>query len=315
MIYTVTLNPSLDYTVWVPQLETGAVNRTAREQTSPGGKGLNVSLVLKNLGMDSMALGFAAGFTGQELLRRLRELGCREDFIQVEGISRINVKIRGEEETEINGRGPSIPPEALERLMNRLDTLTKGDVLVLAGSVPDPLPEDTYERLLMRLQGRGILTIVDAARGLLTSVLPCRPFLIKPNRQELSELFGTVLHTQEEIAVHARRLQKQGARNVLVSLGGEGALLVTEEGELLYGPAPEGRPVNAVGAGDSMVAGFLFGYLTAGRYDEALRMGLCTGSATAFQPWLAGHRDIEEVAARFPLTAVRRSPSVSGERK
>ncbi|MCI9415379.1 MAG: 1-phosphofructokinase [Clostridiales bacterium] len=299
MIYTVTFNPTLDYTVWVRHLQMGAVNRTEEERVYPGGKGINVSIVLKNLGLDSMALGFAAGFTGRELLRRLKEFGCQEDFIPLEGVSRINVKIKGETETDINGQGPAIPPEALRHLMGKLEVLGKDDVLVLAGSIPDTLPEDVYERILAGLQGRGVRVVVDATRDLLKNVLPYHPFLIKPNHHELGELFGRELHTAEEITVCAKKLQEQGARNVLVSMAGDGALLVTEEGETLCSPAPKGRTVNAVGAGDSMVAGFLYGYLTTGRYDEAFRMGLCAGSATAFQPWLATRCQIEQVAADF----------------
>ena len=302
MIFTVTFSPTLDYTLRLKQLELGQVNRTEEETLYPGGKGINVSLVLHHLGMETTALGFSAGFTGQEILRRLAEAGCREEFIPIPGVSRINVKIKEQQETDINGQGPVIPPEALEQLVKKLETeMDEKDVLVLAGSIPDYLPRDVYQHLLKRLQPKKSRTVVDATGQLLTNVLPYRPFLIKPNHHELGDIFGVRLKDREDIARYAHKLQEQGARNVLVSMAGEGALLLDEIGNLHYSPAPQGKVINAVGAGDSMVAGFLYGYLTYGDYSEAFRWGLCAGSATAFHPGLATRRDIEELIHSFTV--------------
>lgn len=301
MIYTVTFNPSLDHTIWLDSLLLGEVNRTTKELLYPGGKGINVSVVLHNLGMDNTALGFKAGYTGMALESMLMEYGCRTQLIPIPGCTRINVKIKGNCETDINGQGPSIPQEAQKLLFDRLDTLQKGDVLVLAGSIPNTLPEDVYERIMEQLDGKGILIVVDATGDLLTNVLRYHPFLIKPNHIELGELFDKELHTPEEIVEHAKLLQQRGAKNVLISMGKDGGILVAEDGTIFQSPAPEGKPVNAVGAGDSMVAGFLYGYLTKGSYVEAFRMGLCAGSATAFHTWLATKEEIDQVAATFSL--------------
>lgn len=300
MIYTVTFNPSLDHTVWVDQLTLGEVNRTSQELLYPGGKGINVSIVLHNLGMDNTALGFQAGFTGAALENMLRELGCRTDLIPIAGYTRINVKIKGETETDINGQGPAIGQQAQQALFDKLDKLQENDVLVLAGSIPNTLPEDVYQRIMQQLNGRGVLIVVDATGELLTNVLCYHPFLIKPNHLELGELFGKQLHTPKDIIVHAKQLQEQGARNVLISRGKDGGILVAEDGGIYQSPAPEGKPVNAVGAGDSMVAGFLYGYLTTGSYQQAFHMGLCAGSATAFHTWLATGEEIRQVAQSFP---------------
>lgn len=301
MIYTVTFNPSLDHTIWIPNLTLGDVNRATQEQVYPGGKGINVSVVLKHLGLETTALGFRAGFTGQALEEMLHEFGCHTDLIPIEGFTRINVKIKSGQETDINSQGPAIPPQAQEALLHKLDILTKEDLLVLAGSIPNTMPNDAYEQIMARLDGKGIRIVVDATGDLLTNVLPYRPFLMKPNHLELGDIFEKTLHTPEEVTEHAKLLQKRGARNVLVSLGKAGAVLVTEDGEVLQSLPPEGNPVNAVGSGDSMVAGFLYGYLTSGNYREAFRMGLCAGSATAFQPWLATREQVEKVAADFQL--------------
>lgn len=295
MIVTLTFNPSLDYIVHVPGFQAGTVNRTAGEAVYPGGKGINVSIMLGHLGCESTALGFCAGFTGRAILQMLEDSGCRADFIPLEeGFSRINVKIKAGEESEINGQGPRITPEALEQLFGRLEALGRGDVLVLAGSIPGTLPADSYEQILRRLEGRGVLTVVDATGELLRRVLGYRPFLIKPNNHELGELFGRKLGSLEEIVEHARLLQREGARNVLVSMAGDGAVLIAEDGQVVHSLPPRGRVVNSVGAGDSMVAGFLAGYLRTGDYAKAFRLGLCAGSASAFQPWLATR---EQVAA------------------
>ena len=293
MIYTVTFNPSLDYIVKLPSLTLGSVNRTEREELYPGGKGINVSIVLRNLGVESTALGFTAGFTGAEIRRLLDRCGCRTDFLDVrDGFSRINVKIKAEQESEINGQGPRLSRQNLEGLFSKLDRLAGGDILVLAGSIPNTLPADIYEKILERLQSKQIRAVVDATGDLLQNVLKYHPFLIKPNNHELGELFGKTLETDEEIILHAKKLQGQGARNVLVSMAGDGAILVDEAGGMYKSLPPRGRVVNSVGAGDSMVAGFLAGYLSSGAYETAFKTGLAAGSASAFQEWLASGDDI-----------------------
>ncbi len=293
MIYTVTFNPSLDYVVHVPRFQTGMVNRTETEQLYPGGKGINVSVVLSHLGVENRALGFLAGFTGDEIQRELCEHGCDGDFIRLpEGNSRINVKIKGEQESEINGQGPKIPREAIEQLFEKLKRLKTGDFLVLAGSIPNTLPGDMYERILAGLQGRGIRVAVDATKELLLNVLPYHPFFIKPNNHELGEMFGKKLTTDEEIICYAKKLQEMGAQNVLISMAGEGGLLLTEDGRTYRSLPPKGKVINSVGAGDSMVAGFLTGYRNTGDYQKAFKLGLATGSASAFKEWLAEKQDV-----------------------
>lgn len=288
MVYTVTFNPALDYVVRVEDFQPGETNRTASDEVQFGGKGINVSTVLRNLGVDNVALGFLAGFTGKGLEQGLREIGINTDFIWLErGLTRINVKIKAGQETEINGQGPDISAAALDRLFAKLDQLREGDVLVLAGSIPRSLPDDIYQRILRRLDGRGILTAVDATRDLLCAVLPYRPFLIKPNDRELGEIFGRTLTTDAEIEDCARQLQTRGARNVLVSMAGAGSLLVDETGETHRLGVPKGTVRNSVGAGDSMVAGFLAGWLKEHDYTAAHRMGAAAGSATAFSDGLA----------------------------
>lgn len=300
MIYTVTFNPCLDYVVNVDTLTLGAVNRVSRETVMAGGKGVNVSIVLKNLGHASCAWGFLAGFTGDEIARRLRDMGIDTDFISVrEGMSRINVKVKAAEETEINGIGPAITEADVEALYAKIDQLTADDILIVSGSVPATMPGDIYERILARLDGRGVRIVVDATRDLLVNVLPYHPFLIKPNNHELGEIFDVVLTTREDVVPYAKKLQEQGARNVLVSMAGEGAVLVTEDGDVIESPSPKGTVVNSVGAGDSMVAGFVAGYLESdGSYEQAFRMGVCTGSASAFSLGLATRDQVEELLAR-----------------
>lgn len=296
MIYTVTFNPSLDYVVTVRHFIEGIVNRTREERIVPGGKGINVSMVLKNLGYESTALGFLAGFTGRELQRLLEEKGIATDFITVaEGMSRINVKIRSEQESEINGAGPVIRPGDLAGLYERLDALQAGDILVLAGSVPGTMSASVYRDMLKRLQKRDLKLVVDAAGNLLDNVLQYRPFLIKPNHHELGELFGMTISSKEEAVVYAGKLQQRGARNVLVSMAGDGAVLVAEDGRIYRAKAPKGQVRNSVGAGDSMVAGFLAGYLEKGDYADAFRMGVCTGSASAFSDGLATREEVEKL--------------------
>lgn len=296
MIYTVTLNPSLDYIVAVKQFRTGIVNRTSEEKLLPGGKGINVSIVLKNLGVESIALGFAAGFTGAELERRLAEFGICTDFVRAgAGMTRINVKLRSEAETEINGMGPRLAEEELESFFKKLDRLSDGDCLVLAGNIPTGLPVSFYRRILEHVSGKKLQVVVDATKESLLNTLPFHPFLIKPNRQELQELFGVEISSQEELSLYAGKLQEMGARNVLVSLAGEGAFLKTETGEMFFCDAPKGTVINSVGAGDSMVAGFLKGFWESGDYGRALQMGICAGSASAFSQDLALRRDVEEL--------------------
>lgn len=294
MIYTVTFNPALDYVVRMDALALGQVNRTASEDVQLGGKGINVSWVLRELGQENVALGFVAGFTGKAIEDGLATKGVATDFIHLPaGLTRINVKLKAGEETEINGKGPDISAEALEELFRKLDALGEGDVLVLAGSIPASMPSDVYESILARLEGKKVLCAVDATRDLLVNVLKYKPFLIKPNNHELGEIFGRVLTTDEEIRECAEKLQQQGARNVLVSMAGDGAMLLDENGGCHRLAAYKGKVKNSVGAGDSMVAGFLAGYLDTGDYAHALRVGSAAGSATAFSDVLATRPEIE----------------------
>ncbi len=295
MIYTVTFNPAIDYVVRLDTpLQAGTVNRAAGEDCVLGGKGINVSGILAQLDCPSVALGFVAGETGAWLERGLAAQGLQTDFIHLSsGMTRINVKIKAGQETELNGAGPAIPPQAMEALQQKLDALQPGDILVLAGSIPSSLPSDTYERVLKRLQGHGVRAVVDASGRLLANVLPYEPFLIKPNHHELAEIAGRALHGDEEITAAARELQEQGARNVLVSMAGDGALLLDETGAVHRIGTPKGTVINSVGAGDSMLAGFLAGYLQSGSYQDALRLGTACGSATAFSLGLAPRKEID----------------------
>lgn len=296
MVYTVTFNPSLDYIVSLNGFEMGMTNRTREEQMLPGGKGINVSTVLQNLGVENTALGFTAGFTGIEIERMIEDIGFRCDFIRIpNGFSRINVKLKDFDGTEINGMGPAIQKKEVEELFRKLDRLQKGDVLVLAGSIPESLPDCLYRDILDRLSGKEILCVVDATRDLLLNVLKYQPFLIKPNNHELGEIFGVELQTREAVIPYARKLQEKGARNVLVSMAGEGAVLVAENGEVYGKPAPQGTLVNAVGAGDSMVAGFLAGWLEQRDYEHAFCMGVAAGSASAFSKYLATREEVQAV--------------------
>lgn len=296
MIYTVTFNPSLDYIVKLDVFKAGEVNRTKTELLYCGGKGINVSIVLKNLGFSSKALGFIAGFTGKEIENRLNALGCESDFIELaNGLSRINVKIKAEEESEINGQGPLINEAALTALFTQLDTLTAGDTLVLAGSIPNTLPSDIYEKIMAHLMDKDIHIIVDATCSLLLNVLKYKPFLIKPNNHELGEMFGVTLNSDEEIITYAKKLQDLGAQNVLISMAGAGAILLTSNKDVYKSQAPKGTVINSVGAGDSMVAGFLAGYLESGDLQKAFKMGVATGSASAFSEELATKTEVEKL--------------------
>lgn len=293
MIYTVTFNPAIDYVVELVSFNIGEINRTTREYMNLGGKGVNVSRVLTNLEVPNVALGFVAGFTGDALRSGLERMGVKTDFISLEeGNTRINVNIKGVEETDINARGPEIPNSAIDELFKKLDNLQSGDTLVLAGSIPTSLPNDMYERIMERLYGKGIRFVVDATRDLLVKSLKYEPFLIKPNNHELGEIFGLELTTDNEIIYYARELKKQGAKNVLISMAGDGAILVDENDVAHKIGTPKGKVKNSVGAGDSMVAGFCAGYLEKGDYKYALRMGAAAGSASAFSESLATKQEV-----------------------
>ncbi len=295
MIYTVTFNPAIDYIIRLDKLTTGAINRVNYEQVLGGGKGINVSIVLGNLGHKSTAMGFLAGFTGDEIVRQLREFSAADDFVKLdEGFSRINVKVKADVETEINGQGPKISDAKRDELFAKLQKLTAGDTLVISGSIPNTLPDDMYERTLEPLQGKGIRVVVDAEKGLLLKVLKFNPWLIKPNNHELGDMFGVKLTSDAEIIEYAKKLQEKGAQNVLISMAGDGAILLTAEGKSYKSPAPKGKLVNSVGAGDSMVAGFIAGFEESnGDYEKAFHMGVATGSASAFSENLATRPEVE----------------------
>ena len=296
MIYTVTFNPCLDYIVGVEDFQLGMTNRPCSEQMFAGGKGINVSIVLKNLGIESTALGFIAGFTGEEIRRKVEKMGITSEFIQLEnGFSRINIKLKSIDGTEINGTGPSIGSEELERLLKKLDTLKKGDVLILAGSIPASLPDSIYSDIMERLEEKEVMIVVDATKDLLVNVLKYHPFLIKPNNPELGDIFGVEIRERDQVAPYAKKLQEMGARNVLVSMAGKGAVLLAEDGSVYESPAPKGKLINAVGAGDSMVAGFTAGYMQKGSYEHAFKMGVSTGSASAFSENFATKEEVEAI--------------------
>ena len=296
MIYTITFNPALDYVVKVSKFCEGDLNRTEFEEVYAGGKGINVSIVLTNLQIPNQALGFIAGFTGDEIERRLKQSGCDTDFIRLEnGMSRINVKLKSDKESEINGQGPDISSQDLERLFDKIQELKKGDMLVLAGSIPTALPEDIYEKIMEMLLDKDVDIIVDATKQLLLNVLKYKPFLIKPNHHELAEIFHVEISSEEEIIKYAKKLQELGARNVLVSMAGDGAILVSENGEVFRSGVPKGKLVNSVGAGDSMVAGFIAGYKKHQDLKEAFLMGIATGSASAFSKGLATKDKVHEL--------------------
>ena len=300
MIYTVTFNPSLDYSVHVDNLQLGRLNRMTSESIHVGGKGINVSIVLTRMGVPNVALGFIAGFTGEQIQNGMNELGCDTDFIQLpSGFSRINIKLSNGEETEINGAGPGISKEDFDQLMIRINRLKPGDTLVLAGSTPTSLPQNIYEHILDYVDTKTVRVIVDTTSYLLRRTLPYRPYLIKPNLIELGELFDRPLDEYDDIVCCAQHLQEEGARNVLVSMGSHGALLLTEDGHIMEAPAPAGDVVDTIGAGDSMVAGFIAGYMERGSYVDAFRKGIAAGSATTFTEGLATAAQISEIAQRL----------------
>ena len=300
MIYTVTLNPSIDYVVHIGKLISGITNRTTSEEYYFGGKGINVSHVLAELELDNTALGFVAGFTGEAIEKGTKAPRITTDFIHLkEAVSRINVKIKSDEETEINGQGPHIDDAALEEFMAKTDAMKDGDTLILSGSIPKTMPDDVYERILERLSGRDIRIVVDATKKLLVNSLKYRPFLIKPNRQEISEIFGVEVNDEETTLFYAKKLQEMGAKNVLVSLGGDGAMLLDEFGKVHKQGVAKGRVLNTVGSGDSMVAGFVAGCILKNDYAYALRLGSACGGATAFLPGLATREKIDELMDQF----------------
>ncbi len=299
MVYTVTFNPAVDYIVHTKQLIAGATNRSDSEEIYFGGKGINVSIVLSELGVKSKALGFVAGFTGEAIENGVAEKGIDADFVHLnEGFSRINVKIKSGEETELNGQGPKITDEAIRELYAKLDEIQDGDTLVLAGSIPSSLPADIYERILERLSGKMIRAVVDATKDLLLNVLKYRPFLIKPNNFELGEIFGVEMKSAEDIVKYAGKLKEMGAQNVLVSMAGDGAVLLDENGETHVCGVCRGKVKNSVGAGDSMVAGFVAG-CEKGDYEYALKLGTASGGATAFSEGLAEKNRIYELLGQL----------------
>ena len=302
VIYTVTFNPSLDYIVSVKDFRPGMTNRTSSELMLAGGKGINVSIVLGNLGIKSTALGFIAGFTGDEIVRRLHNGGINSEFIKInDGISRINIKLKSIDGTEINGQGPHIDSSHIEQLMNRLRRLESGDVLVLAGSIPAGISDNIYKDIMDMLKDKGVQIVVDATSRLLTNVLEYNPFFIKPNQHELGDIFNVTLNTQEEVIPYALELKKMGAVNVCVSMGGKGAILVADDGNVYKAKAPDGILKNSVGAGDSLVAGFLSGWLEKKDYEYAFRKGVATGSASAFSERLATNGEVNDLIGKVTI--------------
>lgn len=294
MIYTITLNPSLDYVVSVKEFQTGKTNRTRKESVCVGGKGINVSKMLRNLGIRSVALGFRAGFTGEEINRQLQEEGIDANLVEVaSGYSRINWKLTDIEGTEVNGQGPVISPWEESCFMKKLREIKTADTLFLSGSIPKSLPQDYYGRIMEEIKGKEIQVVLDATGKALLSALPYAPFLIKPNQQELSEIFGKELFSLQDIVAYGIRLQEMGARNVLVSRGGEGAILISEDKRVINASAPVGCVRNTVGAGDAMLAGFMAGWLKRNDYEEAFRMAVAAGSASAFSDSMATEKEVK----------------------
>ena len=305
MFYTVTLNPALDYNMTLNEFTAERVNRSVKEEVIPGGKGLMVSRMLKNLGIESTAFGLVAGFTGAELTRMVHELGVRTSFVSLpEGMTRINVKLWGGLEGEINAQGPACDEKSLQALFEKLSLLTKDDTLVLSGSVPATLPKDIYVDMIKHVKDKGTRVVVDATGELLRNTLPYRPFLVKPNHHELGELYGVTLTTKEDVAQYAKKLREEGARNVLVSMAGDGAVLAAEDGSVWFGEAPQGTVVNTVGSGDSMVAGFLAGYEKAQNAEQAFKTGIASGSASAFSAELGTKDEVEALLRQIQVTQV-----------
>lgn len=295
MIYTVTFNPSLDYILNLDEIKIGKTNRSKTEEIYVGGKGINVSIVLKNLGIESKILGFSGGFVGKEIERILSTLGCNCDFIKVDENSRINVKLKALEESEINANGPVIQSDKIEKLYSKLNNLNNGDILILAGSIPNSLPNNIYEKIQENLKNKDIKIIIDATKELLINSLKYSPFLVKPNKDELSEIFNVKLNTQEDIIFYAKKLKENGSKNVIVSLGKNGAIFIDENDNIYTLPAPKGTLINSVGAGDSMIAGFIAGLLKFNNYEDAFKYSVATGSGTAFSKWLANEDIVNKI--------------------
>ena len=313
MIYTITFNPALDYTVQVEEFEIGKINRTKSENILAGGKGLNVSIILKRLGIENTALSFIAGFTGKELERKIQQYNIKTEFIETaKGYTRINVKISSLEkksliqkvETALNGNGPEITQENIEELLKKIKKINSNDMAILSGNVPKCINEDIYEIICKELNENNVKFVVDASQKLLMNCLKYKPFFIKPNKEELEETFNTKIETKEEIIIYAKKLQEKGAKNVLISLGGDGAILLTEKNEVYYSNTPKEQVINTVGAGDSMVAGFVAGYLKKQDYKEALKLGIASGSATAFSAGLALKEEIDELLKQITIEKI-----------
>lgn len=296
MIYTVTFSPSLDYMLDVPDFKLDNVNRTSKEVIYPGGKGINVSMMLNNLGIPNKAFGFTAGFTGETLKDMLKTKGVDTDFIDIEdGMTRINVKIRSDVKTEVNGQGPTIEQRHIDMLYEKLDCLTEDDYLVLAGTIPASMPKSIYMDILKRVEGKNVKVVVDATGNLLVNALPYKPFLVKPNQFELGEIFGVDITKEVDIVKYAVKLVEKGARNVLVSMGGDGAVLVSDTCEIDHSYALKGTVKNTVGAGDSMVAGFLTGYIKTGNLEKAFKLSVAAGTASAFNDELATKEQVLDI--------------------
>lgn len=313
MIYTITFNPALDYTVQVEKFEIGKINRTKSENILAGGKGLNVSIILKRLGIENTALSFIAGFTGKELERKIRQHNIETEFIETNrGYTRINVKISSleknsliqESETALNGNGPEITENDIEKLLQKIQNINSNDIVILSGNIPKCINENIYEIICKELDGKNVKFVVDASQKLLMNCLKYKPFFIKPNKEELAETFNTKIETKEEIIIYAKKLQEKGAQNVLISLGGDGAILLTEKNEVYYSNTPKGQVINTVGAGDSMVAGFVAGYLKKKDYKEALKLGIASGSATAFSAGLAMNEEINGLLKQITIEKI-----------
>ena len=313
MIYTITFNPALDYTVQVEEFEIGKINRTKSENILAGGKGLNVSIILKRLGIENTALSFIAGFTGKELERKIKHYNIKTDFIEINnGYTRINVKISSlkknsliqERETALNGNGPEITQEDIDELLEKIKKINSEDIVILSGNVPKCINEDIYEIICKELNEKNVKFVVDASQKLLMNCLKYKPFFIKPNKDELEETFNTKIKTKKEIIIYAKKLQEKGAQNVLISLGGDGAILLTEKNEVYYSNTPKGQVINTVGAGDSMVAGFVAGYLKKKDYKEALKLGIASGSATAFSAGLAMNEEINGLLKQITIEKI-----------
>lgn len=313
MIYTITFNPALDYTVQVEEFEIGKINRTKSENILAGGKGLNVSIILKRLGIENTALSFIAGFTGKELERKIKQYNIKTDFIEINnGYTRINVKISSlkkisliqERETALNGNGPEITQEDIDELLEKIKKINSEDIVILSGNVPKCINEDIYEIICKELNEKNVKFVVDASQKLLMNCLKYKPFFIKPNKDELEETFNTKIKTKKEIIIYAKKLQEKGAQNVLISLGGDGAILLTEKNEVYYSNTPKGQVINTVGAGDSMVAGFVAGYLKKKDYKEALKLGIASGSATAFSAGLAMNEEINGLLKQITIEKI-----------